>query len=235
MSKKPILFFPLLLVVALYSCKPSQQASNSSGSRRGLTEKNNTDFTYLFHNANKEKILGNYDLEMLFNHPLVKQYIQMPNVIDHLRCRKICSANVAGSSATNFFGDGWVMVGDLTGYGRALKDGYFAALQSADLAARTLMFHGSSEEAFRHHYLKPLSKLTFDNLLGMLLFHIDRKVVNGPIGNLLVCTALAEMGKNAYGGLVTAAFRALFTGELSYKTILGLYVSGLAARLFRGR
>ncbi|MBF0500448.1 MAG: hypothetical protein HQM09_09965 [Candidatus Riflebacteria bacterium] len=180
------------------------------------------------------KVLANHHMEILFNNPLVKQYIRLENVVDHLRCRKICSASVAGKPARTFFGDGWVMIGDLTGYGRALKDGYFAALRSADLAARALICHGPSEASFHQNYFKPVSKLSFDNQIGMMLYNLDQRFVNGPVGKLLFGTAHAELRRDAYGGLVTAALRALFTGELSYKMILALFASGIGSHLLRG-
>ena len=179
------------------------------------------------------KILADHDLEVLFNHPLVRKYIQLDQVIDNLRCRKICSASVIVSPARKFCGDGWVMIGDLTGYGRVLKDGYFAALQSADLAARTILLHGRSESAFRQHYARPLRKLAFDNRLGMLMFWLDQKISRGRFGTSLLAKALREMGGDKQGAMVTAAFRGLFSGELSYKQIYALFTAGVLAHGMR--
>ena len=173
------------------------------------------------------KVLADYDMEVLFNEPQVRQFIKLENVIDHLRCRKTCSASVVTYPARKFFGDGWVMIGDLTGYGRALKDGYFAALESADLAAKTLLLHGASEAALREHYFKPLRKLAFDNRVGMWLFYLDQKISKGRVGTFLLASAFRELKTEKHGGLVTAAFRALFSGELSYKLISGLFVAGV--------
>ena len=56
--KKIFLF--LLPAVLLFSCKGGQQASSSKPSAKSaLNESQRTDVTYLFFNANKEKILGN--------------------------------------------------------------------------------------------------------------------------------------------------------------------------------
>lgn len=180
------------------------------------------------------KILADHDLEVLFNHPLVRKYIELEHVIDNLRCRKICSASVITSPAKKFCGDGWVMIGDLTGYGRVLKDGYFAALQSADLAAKTILFHGWLESAFREHYARPLRKLAFDNRLGMWMFWLDQKIIRGRFGKYLLANALEEMSGDKRGGMVTAAFRGLFSGELSYKQIYALFTAGMLAHVFRG-
>lgn len=177
------------------------------------------------------KVLGDHDLERIFQHPSVRRFIRMSRLTESLRCGKICSANVVLQPGERFFGDGWVMIGDLTGYGRALKDGYFAALQSADLAARTLLFHGPSAAAFRRHYLAPLKLLSLDNRIGIWLYHLDQMLINGRIGKLVMDGAAAEARRDRYGGLITAALRALFTGELSYKLIAGLFVSGLTLHL----
>ena len=54
------IFLLLLPAVALFSCKSGQQASTSKSlNRSSLSEAQRTDVTYLFFNANKEKILGN--------------------------------------------------------------------------------------------------------------------------------------------------------------------------------
>ncbi len=173
------------------------------------------------------KVLADHDLEVLFNQPLVQRYIRMDQVIERLRCRKICSASVTTLAARDFFGDGWVMIGDLTGCGRVLKDGYFAALQSADLAARTLMFHGATEQAFREHYLKPLRTLGFDNRVGMSMFQLDQRTSRGRIEAALLSGALGETRREKYGGFMIAAFRGLFSGEISYKLIGALLLAGL--------
>lgn len=179
------------------------------------------------------KILADHDMELLFNHPLVRKYIQLDQVIDNLRCRKICSASVITNPARRFAGDGWVMIGDLTGYGRVLKDGYFAALKSADLAAKTILLHGWSESAFKEHYTRPLRKLAFDNRVGMWMFWLDQKIAKGRLGTWLLANALREMRGDNRGGMVTAAFRGLFSGELSYKQIYALFTAGTLAHSMR--
>lgn len=175
------------------------------------------------------KVLADHDLEALFNHPLVRKYIQLEHVVENLRCKKICSASVITSPAKRFCGNGWVMIGDLTGYGRVLKDGYFAALESADLAAKTILLHGSSESAFRERYAKPLRRLAFDNRLGMWLFWLDQKISKGRLGTSLLANALRELRGGTRGGMITAAFRGLFSGELSYKQICTLFALGMLA------
>src|SRR5690349_15574507 len=60
MFKKFVFFCVIIACVALSSCKTGQSAGSSAKSDK-LSEKNKLDFTYLFFNANKEKILGNLE------------------------------------------------------------------------------------------------------------------------------------------------------------------------------
>ncbi len=59
-----ILFLVLLTGMLIYSCKPKQNfvATSKKKSSGELSEKEQLNFDYLFLNANKEKILGNFDL-----------------------------------------------------------------------------------------------------------------------------------------------------------------------------
>lgn len=62
------LIFPSIafaLAISLYSCKPSAGAKSSNPEKTNSTEladKDRVNFEYLFFNANKEKVLGNYEL-----------------------------------------------------------------------------------------------------------------------------------------------------------------------------
>ncbi len=53
------------LAISLYSCKPSASAKSSNPEKTNnneLADKDRVNFEYLFFNANKEKVLGNYEL-----------------------------------------------------------------------------------------------------------------------------------------------------------------------------
>ncbi|MBK7181506.1 MAG: tetratricopeptide repeat protein [Bacteroidetes bacterium] len=62
------LIFPSIafaLVLSLCSCKSSASAKNSNPEKTNgaeLADKDRVNFEYLFFNANKEKVLGNYEL-----------------------------------------------------------------------------------------------------------------------------------------------------------------------------
>lgn len=58
---KRILSIALLAVVVLAGCKSGETATKSSGSKSKMTDSQKADVTNIFFNANKEKILGNYE------------------------------------------------------------------------------------------------------------------------------------------------------------------------------
>ncbi|KKM09162.1 hypothetical protein SY88_20025 [Clostridiales bacterium PH28_bin88] len=175
-----------------------------------------------------EKKLSLSDLERVFACPGVRKYIDLPSVREALRCRSICGAGVFTRGARNFYGDGWVTLGDLTGYGRVLKDGYFAAFTGAHLAASTMINQGTTRKAFRLFYHRPLLHVRNANVIGMLLFRANSQLATRRwFGRLLLLTAREERTKNRYGGYVHAAIRALTTGDLSYLWIALFFTLGL--------
>ncbi|CAN5543513.1 hypothetical protein BH10BAC1_BH10BAC1_00180 [soil metagenome] len=72
--QKSSFFLLLFLVLFGASCKTKQQSTNSSSKKdsgKTLSDKDVVQFQYVFYNANKERILGNYDLaETLFSQAL---------------------------------------------------------------------------------------------------------------------------------------------------------------------
>jgi hypothetical protein len=175
------------------------------------------------------------DIQTVFNHPQVKEYIDLPNPTVHLRCGIICGATVFTKGAKNFYGDNWVAIGDLTGYGRILKDGYFAALVSAKYAAETLIYHGSTKGDFDRHYYRPLKKQTASwNKLGMILFHLNLRLITSDwFPKLMIAAGKSEKQQHKMGRAVHCAIRALTTGELSYLVIAWLFIWGLAATIIK--
>ncbi|MBS4026603.1 MAG: hypothetical protein KGZ96_13195 [Clostridia bacterium] len=175
------------------------------------------------------------DIQTVFKHPQVMEYIDLPNPTVHLRCGIICGATVFTKGAKNFYGDNWVAIGDLTGYGRILKDGYFAALVSAKYAAETLIYHGTTKGDFDRHYYLPLKKQTASwNKLGIILFHLNlRLLATDWFPKLMIAAGKSEKQQHKMGGAVHSAIRALTTGELSYLTIALLFIWGLAETIIK--
>ncbi len=168
------------------------------------------------------------DLATIFDHPSIKEYIYLPNAEQSAKCHTICPAKVFTGSSHNFYGDGWLCVGDMTGYGRVLKDGYFAAFLEGALAAQTLIYHGSDKTALRKQYHMPLQVFDLDNSFGMLLFKLNCRIQgNGIISRLLVKAAHREGHGNPYGGWVHGGIRALASGEMTYRLISLCFIFGL--------
>lgn len=180
------------------------------------------------------KRLDKDDLVRIFEHHAVKEYIDLPDVTSRLRCHAICQATVYTTEAKEFFGDRWIVLGDLTGYGRVLKDGYYSAFLGAHLAAWTMAHVGVAREDMEKHYLPPLKRFTADNRIGMLLFYLNRYLATtGWFPRLLIAAARSESEVSRYGSAVHAGIRALATGELTYKSILCLFVTGLVGYMLK--
>ncbi|KKM12523.1 hypothetical protein SY88_03040 [Clostridiales bacterium PH28_bin88] len=173
------------------------------------------------------KRLKKEELDIVFGHPAVKRFIDLPRASETPRCHTICGASIFTGPARNFYGDGWLVIGDLTGYGRVLKDGYFAAFLGAYLAANTIVYRGATREAFARYYHHPLKSFELDNRFGMGLFtansYLQRRLW---FANLLIQAARNEKIRHRYGGWLHGAIRALASGELTYRLILLLFITG---------
>lgn len=175
--------------------------------------------------------LSRDDLNLLFGHPEVKRWIDIPHPANSLRCNTICPARIYVGPARNFYGDGWLTIGDLCGYGRALKDGYFACMLGASLAAECLAFWGSSQRALARHYHAPLAHHfpPADNRAALALFSLNERFSQGKrFPPILMEAARAEEQRHPYGSLLHIGLRALFTGEISYRRLGLIFAAGLA-------
>ncbi|MDA8233315.1 MAG: hypothetical protein M0Z31_00635 [Clostridia bacterium] len=178
------------------------------------------------------KKLTKGDLEQLFRHPVFKQHLDLDDVGEHLRCHTICPAAIFTGEADNFYGDGWVMLGDLTGYGRVLKDGYFGSFLGAYLAAHTAVYRGIMREDWRVHYHRPLRGFEIGNRVGMLLFNFNQKL-NGIswFNRFFMAAAQSEGGRDNWGGPIHAAVRGITTGTIPYLLIGVFFICGLLRHL----
>ena len=180
------------------------------------------------------KRLTGDDLETLFSHPAVKKYLGLDNPREHLRCRTMCPAAVYTGAARNFYGDGWVMLGDLTGYGRVLKDGYFAAFLGSYLAARTTIYSGTSKEAWQRQYHRPLRVFEADNRTGMLLYNLNLRLNQKPWFNrLYMAAAQSEGSGDNPGGPIHAGIRGLASGKIPYALSGVFFALGLVRYILR--
>ncbi len=174
------------------------------------------------------RVLTREDIAAIFANPDVRRHIDLPDAPERLRCKAICPALIYTGPAAGFYGDGWLAIGDLTGHGRVLKDGYFSAILGAHLAAVALLEHGASRAALARHFHRPLLHFNSDNRVGMFLYHADQRLMRTRwFPRMLVAAAAQEGPPAAYGGAVRAAVRGLSTGEMSYRWMLAFFVTGL--------
>lgn len=177
-------------------------------------------------------VLTRDDLRALFGHPAVREFIDLPDAHRYLRCDRICRAQVYTGPARTVCGQGWAVLGDLSGYGRVLKDGYFASLYGAQLLAATLVERGTAAGILRRHYAGPLRAFVSDNRVGMGLYHLNQRLERKEwFCRLLLQAGIAESAALPFGGAIHAAIRALVTGELSYRWIAALLWTGLLRHL----
>jgi flavin-dependent dehydrogenase len=86
-------------------------------------------------------------------------------------CQCIPHINVRGVEKP--FADRVVFIGD-SGVTRLYKDGIGAAYRTAKAAARTALFEGVSEDAFRRHFMPVCRSIRGDNRIGELAFRLTR-------------------------------------------------------------
>ncbi len=169
------------------------------------------------------------DLGTIFGHQTVRRVVDLLDPLAGLRCGHICRAKVFLGSSPRFSGHGWLAIGDLTGCGRLFKDGYYAAIYGADLAARAVIHRGLSEGDLRRYYAHPLRRwAAVDNQAGLSLFRLGLGLGPSPwFGRLLHDLAAREAVHGTLGGPVHSAFRAIASGELTYRWIGGLLAWGM--------
>lgn len=176
------------------------------------------------------------DIDLLFRAEALKKYLDLPYASDYLRCKMICPANVFTGHSKKFYGDGWVAIGDLTGYGRVLKDGYFASFLESHLVARTIFYQGATAANFKKYYHKHLKKFTLDNHFGMSLFKFNLWLGKFPLfRKILLAVGQAEQKRDPSGSFMHSSIRALTTGDLSYRLITFFFVMGFLNLFTRPR
>ena len=179
------------------------------------------------------RVLTIADLEKLFKHPSVKEYIDLENVKSALKCGIVCPTYVFTGRAQNFYGDGWVAIGDLTGMGRVLKDGYFHAAKQAYYAAWTILYKGALKKSFDKFYYDNLKGQLPDNSAGMMLFSVNKFLKgNSFFSKLFVKIIKSEKNKNKNKRYFSTAIKGLITGEISYKAVAFLFAVGIMSYLF---
>lgn len=118
------------------------------------------------------------------------------------------------------FADRMVVIGD-SGVTRLYKDGIGSAYRTAKAAARTAVYSGISQEAFRAHYWPACRRITFDNALGHIVFTVSALIQRWRFSRraVLRMTALEQQngGRTRH---MSSVMWDVFTGSAPYREVL---------------
>lgn len=153
-------------------------------------------------------------VEDFLRHDIVKKIL--PAHYD-LACG--CRPRTAVSCARNYYGDGFVAIGDAA-VSRLYKDGIGSSLLTAREAARTAVWHGTARRDFDRHYRPHCHAMERDNRWGHLVFSINDLAKNSPLF-LGAQQRLIGNEQNSAAGLrpFTKAAWGMFTGSYPYRNI----------------
>ena len=157
---------------------------------------------------------------------LVRAFFEAPEVrerfpsgiVPPLACHCFPRINVA--AARQPYADRLVLLGD-SGVTRLYKDGIGAAYRTAKAAARTAVFRGISEAAFREHYRPACKAIELDNRVGKLLFAVSHLVqrfrfTRRGVVRMTAQEQLSSEGSHQLSGVLWDTF----TGSAPYMDIL---------------
>ncbi|MHB1418127.1 MAG: hypothetical protein ACYCX4_00850 [Bacillota bacterium] len=177
------------------------------------------------------RCISGEELDELFSYPPIKKLTGIVQPLKKLRCGHICPARVHTGPARHFYGDGWIALGDLTGYGRVLKDGLFASLAGAYFAGVTFFKYGTTGESLHRFYHRPLAQLGDNNRVGMWLYHLDHRCSSSLCFSGIVTKAASwEAAKNGRGE-IHQALGGLQAGSMPYLKIAGMLARGIGKYL----
>ena len=130
-----------------------------------------------------------------------------------------CRPRVVVSSASNYFTDGLVAVGDAA-VSRLYKDGIGSALLTAQQAARTAIEHGISRNDFKRYYAPFCQSINRDNQWGQLLFSINDRAKDSRRFIWAQQSLIGDEQHDSRGPQpFTKAAWGMFSGNYKYRSI----------------
>jgi flavin-dependent dehydrogenase len=115
--------------------------------------------------------------------------------------------------------DRFVFIGDC-GVTRLYKDGIGAAYRTAKAAARTAVFHGVSEQAFRAGYLPVCRSIAGDNRIGKVAFLATRVARRfRPLRRAMLRMVAAEQARPGHLRPMSGVLWDMFSGSAPYADI----------------
>ncbi len=131
-----------------------------------------------------------------------------------------CSPKIAVDTASHPFSDRVVLVGDC-GTTRLYKDGIGAAYRTAKAAAKTVAFHGFSEEDFRRNYWPICRKLIRDNTVGKFVFAVTTLIQKHAFARRALWRMVSKEQKIAGANpRMSTVLWDTFTGSAPYTSVL---------------
>ena len=107
-------------------------------------------------------------MRRFLSHPQMREFV-WPSELNHPDDWRFFKGRFPSSLAHNFYGDRYVVVGDAAGLVRPFKGkGVSSAILSGVRAARTIMLHGVTKQAFHRYYRPANHDITDDLIYGRL-------------------------------------------------------------------
>jgi flavin-dependent dehydrogenase len=155
----------------------------------------------------------------------------MPPGWDHKiqSCQCLPHINVHGVEKP--YADRVVFIGD-AGVTRLYKDGLGAAYRTAKAAARTAVFEGVSERAFRERYLPVCRSIQGDNRIGHLAFMLTRVAQKLRILRVAILTITQDEQTSGRTPRMSGVMWDIFSGSAPYSDIFRRMIH--PALIFRG-
>ena len=156
---------------------------------------------------------------------LIDQFFAAPEVRERFPGGEIpghvchCYPRINIREARPVYGDRFVLIGD-SGTTRLFKDGIGAAYRTSKAAAKTVIFHGVSAQAFHDHYAPLCRKISNDNRVGKLVFSVASLVQKARFARrgILQMTA-REQQQTESPRRMSGVLWDLFSGSASYTNV----------------
>lgn len=137
-------------------------------------------------------------------------------------CQCLPHINVHGVDKP--FADRVVFIGD-SGVTRLYKDGIGAAYRTAKAAARTALFEGVSEQAFREHYLPVCRRIQSDNRIGEIAFFLTRVAQRLRLLRFAILAIVRDEQANDRRPRLSGVLWDMFSGSAPYGDIFARMLS----------
>ncbi len=177
-------------------------------------------------------------VERFVNAPEVRRCMPAGWAPDERSCQ--CQPHINVGKVGKPYAERVVFIGDC-GVTRLYKDGIGAAYRTAKAAARTAVFEGISEQAFRRHYLPACRRIGNDNLIGKFTFAFSGLIQKHRFARRAVLRMTRrEQGKQGHQRRMSGVLWDMFSGSAPYSDIflrtlhpafLGRLTASLAASL----